>query len=148
MDLKEKIEQDIIEAMKTKDEAMLSVLRLLKSAIHNLEIQKQLQLKNDDVSSVIQGQIKQRNDSIDMYEKGNRPELAAKEKAEIEILKKYLPQQMGKSEIRAIVTKAIADANASGIQDMGKVMGQIMPAVKGKADGSLVSSIAKEELSK
>lgn len=146
--LQEQIEQDIIEAMKAKDEAKLSTLRMLKSAIKNSEIQKQVELKDEDILGVIQGQIKQRNDSVAMYEQGGRQELADKEKTEIEILKKYLPEQMGEAEIREIVAKAIADTGATGIADMGRVMGAIMPAVKGKADGSLVSSIVKEELSK
>lgn len=156
--IKNTIEQDLIEAMKARDEIKLSVLRMLKSAIHNSEIQKQsasarqssrdgTELKDEDVLGVIQSQIKQRQDSIELYEKGGRQELAQKEKAEIEILKTYLPEQMGEDEIREIIRKAIADTNAASIQDMGRVMGQIMPQVKGKADGSLVSNIVKEELS-
>ena len=146
--LKETIEQDLIEAMKSHTENVVSVLRMLKSAIHNAEIQKQKELADEDISGVIQSQIKQRNDSVDLYEKGNRQELAQKEKTEIEILKKYLPEQMDETQIREIVKKAISDTNAASIQDMGKVMGAIMPQVKGKADGSLVSKIVKEELSK
>ena len=146
--LKEQIEQNVIEAMKAKDETTLSVLRMLKSAIHNSEIQKKSELVDEDVLGVIQSQIKSRQDSVTLYEQGGRQELADKEKTEIEILKKYLPEQMGESELRNIVTKAISDTGAASIQDMGKVMGAIMPQVKGKADGSLVSKIVKEELSK
>lgn len=146
--LKEKIEQDIIEAMKAHDDNVVSVLRMLKSAIQNAAIQKQKDLADDDILGVIQSQIKSRQDSITMYEQGNRPELAAKEKSEIEILKQYLPEQMSEDEIREIVKKAIADTGAADIKDMGRVMGQIMPQTKGKADGALVSQIVKEELSK
>jgi len=146
--LKEKIEQDIIQAMKEHNENVLSVLRMLKSAIKNSEIQKKCEFKDEDILSVIQSQIKSRQDSISLYEQGNRQELAEKEKSEIEILKQYLPEQMSEGEIRAIVQKAISDLNAHGVQEMGQVMGKIMPQAKGKADGSLVSQIVKEELLK
>lgn len=150
--LKETIEKDLIESMKEKDENTLSVLRMLKSAIKNKEIETKKELEDTDITAVIQSQIKSRRDSVSMYEKAGRKELAEKEKAEIEILVKYLPEQMSKEDIRAIVQKAVIDVNATGIQDMGKVMGKIMPVFsnefKGKADGSMVSSIVKEELSK
>jgi len=146
--LKEKIEQNLVEAMKNHDEATVSVLRMLKSAIHNLEISSKKELQDADVVGVIQGQIKSRKDSIELYKKGNRPELAEKEQKEIDILSKYLPEQMGDDAVREIVKKAIVETGASSIQDMGKVMGKIMPEVKGKADGSMVSEIVKSELSK
>ena len=146
--LKEKIDQDLIQAMKAHDEERLSVLRMLKSAIKNSEIQKQKELEESDVLQAIQSQIKSRRDSIDLYEKGNRPELAQKEKTEIEILSLYLPAQMDESEIRAKVQNAISQAGATGMQDMGKVMGILMPDVRGKADSSLVSQLVKDELSK
>lgn len=148
MSLKEQIEQDLVEAMKSKNETQVSTLRMLKSAIHNSEIQKKQELKDEDILAVIQSQIKSRQDSIALYEQGDRQELADKEKTEIEILKKYLPEQMGEEEIRDIVKKAITDTSAADIQDMGKVMGALMPQVKDKADGSLVSKIVKEELGK
>ena len=146
--IKEQIETDLVEAMKAHNDEVVSVLRMVKSAIQNSEIQKKQDLKKEDILAVIQNQVKQRQDSIDMYEKGNRPELAEKEKSEIEILKEYLPEQMDEEEIRAIIQKAVSDTGAASIQDMGKVMGQIMPQVRGKADGGLVSKIVKEELSK
>lgn len=146
--LTEKIEKDLIEAMKAHNETNVSVLRMLKSAIKNQEIQKQTELKDEDVMSVIQSQIKQRQDSIALYEQGQRTELAEKEKTEIGILIKYLPEQMSEEKIREIVKKAVIDSGASSIQEMGKVMGVLMPQVKGKADGSLVSKIVKEELGK
>jgi len=148
MSLKEQIEKDIVESMKTKDEETLTVLRMLKSAIHNAEILKKEDLKEEDILGVIQGQIKSRQDSVVLYEQGDRQELAEKEKTEIEILKKYLPEQMEEGEIRALIQKTIAEQNAGSIQDMGKVMAALMPLTKGKADGSLISNIVKEELSK
>jgi uncharacterized protein YqeY len=144
----EQIEKDLVEAMKAHDEKILSVLRMLKSAVKNSEIQKKAELKDEDILGLIQGQIKQRQDSINLYEQGGRQELAEKEKQEIEVLKKYLPEQIDETQIRAIVQEAITATSASSIQDMGKVMAKLMPEVKGKADGSLVSQIVKEELSK
>lgn len=148
MTLKEQIESDLIEAMKSKNDTKVSTLRMLKSAIKNAEIAKMKELEDTDIIGTIQGQIKQRRDSITLYEQGNRQELADKEKAEIEILTKYLPEQMSEDEVRSIIVKAITETGASGMADLGKVMGKIMPEVKGKADGSMVSNIVKEELSK
>lgn len=146
--LKQTIEQDLIEAMKSHDDNIVSTLRMLKSAIKNGEIQKQKEFDDSDTTGVIQSQIKSRRDSIDLYKKGNRPELAEKEQKEIDVLTKYLPEQMDEAAVHEIVKKAITDTGASSIQDMGKVMGKIMPDVKGKADGSMVSEMVKSELSK
>jgi len=148
MSLKETIEADIISSMKSKNEEAVSVLRMLKSAIHNWEISSKKEPQDVDIVGVIQGQIKSRRDSIEMYKKGNRQELADKEQKEIDILTKYLPEQMDEVAVREIIKKAISETGVSSMQDMGKVMGKIMPEVKGKADGSMVSNIVKEELSK
>jgi len=146
--LKEKIDQDIIEAMKAHDESKLSVLRMLKSALKNSEIQKQKELADEDVLGAIQSQIKSRKDSIALYEQGGRNELAQKEQEEIDILAAYLPEQMDEEQIRTIVKKAIEETDASSIQEMGKVMGKVIPELKGKADPTLISQIVKEELTK
>ncbi|OGD55995.1 hypothetical protein A2V71_00025 [Candidatus Berkelbacteria bacterium RBG_13_40_8] len=148
MILKEQIDQDLIEAMKNHNDSAVSVLRMLKSAIHNWEISSKKEPQDADIVAVTQGQIKSRKDSIELYRKGNRQELADKEQKEIDILTRYLPEQMSEDTIREIVKKAISELSASGMQDMGKVMGKVMGEVKGKADGSMVSSIVKEELSK
>ena len=145
--LSENIENDLIEAMKSKDENTLLVLRGLKSAIKNKEIEKKAELEDADIVGVIQSQIKSRRDAIDMYEKGGRAELAEKEKKEIEILNKYLPEQMSEEDIRREVKSAITETSASDIKDMGKAMGIVMGKLKGKADGSMISKIVKEELS-
>lgn len=146
--LKEQIEKDTIEALKNHDENRVSVLRMLKSAIKNQEIQKQTDLADEDVLSVLQNQIKSRRDSISMYEQGARPELAEKEKQEISILSEYLPEQLSEEETKNIIAKVISETGAQGMQDMGKVMSVLMPRIKGKADASLVSKIVKEELNK
>jgi len=146
MSLQERIETDLISAMKQKDEVKLNVLRALKSAAKNSQIQKQKELEEADFIQLIQSQIKSRRDSVELYEKGGRPELAQKEMAEINILTEYLPEQMSADEVRVIVKKAIQESGAQGQQEMGKVMALVMPQLRGKADGSLISQIVKEEL--
>lgn len=146
MQLTQTIDNDLTEAMKNKDEAKTSVLRMLKSAIHNWQIASKNEPQDPDILQIIQKEIKSRNDSISMYEKGGRGELAQKEKNEIEILKKYLPEQLSDEVIREKVKAKIAETGASGVQDMGKVMGPIMAEFKGQADGTMVSKIVKEEL--
>lgn len=143
----EQINQDYIEALKAKDEVKVSTLRLVKGAIHNAEIEAGKPLDETSVGQVIAKQNKQREESINEYKKGGREDLAQKEQAEIEILKKYLPQQLSDEKITEIVQKAIAETHASSIADMGKVMGKVMADAAGKADGGKVSQIVKEKLS-
>ena len=135
--------------MLARDEFKTSVLRMLISAIGYMEIQKGgagYEATEKDVLSTIEKQVKQRKDSIEQYEKAGRNDLADKEKLELEMLEKYLPEQMGEEEIKTLVKETIAQTGASNIQDMGKVMGALMTKTKGKADGSLVSKIVREEL--
>jgi len=147
MNLTKQIEKDLIEALKSKNEHMAETLRMLKATIHNFQIaQKKEEISDEDFFSLTQKEIKSRKESIEFYKKGRRPELAEKEKKEIEILQKYLPVQLSEEEIRAIVKTAMQKTNAQSIQDMGKVMGVIMTQTRGKTDGSRVSQIVKEEL--
>lgn len=148
MSLLDKIEQDIISAMKEKEESKVSTLRMLKSALKNKEIQNKKDLSDEDVIQTLQGQIKSRKDSIEMYEKAGRAELAQKEEKEIEILKEYLPEQLSEEEIKTKVDQIIQEVGAQSIQDMGKVMGKASVEFKGKADMSEVSRIVKENLAK
>jgi uncharacterized protein YqeY len=148
MNLKEQIEKDFIEAYKAKDELKSSTLRMIKSAIKNKEIVAGKELDNSAVTDIVVKEIKQRRDSANEYKKGGRTELAEKEEKEIDILKIYIPEQLTEEEIIKIVDNAIAKTNASSISDIGKVMGVVMPEVKGKSDGTLVSKIVKEKLSK
>lgn len=145
--LKETLEKDLIEAMKTHNEEKTLVLRMIKSALQNKEIEKKQDLDETDILSLIQNQIKSRRDSIEMYKKGGREELAEKEQKEIDLLTPYLPEQMSENDVRVAVKKAIANTGANQVSDMGKVMGVVMNELKGKADGSMISKIAKEELS-
>jgi len=147
--LKQQLQDELKQSMLAKNAEKTSVLRLLLSAIGYFEIQKGgagYEASDEDVLSVIQKEAKQRRDSIEQFENGGRQELADKEKKELEMLQKWLPEQMGEDEIRTLVKEAISTTGASTVQDMGKVMGALMSKTKGKADGSLVSKIVREEL--
>lgn len=147
---KSKLQEELKQSMLAKEELKTSVLRLLLSAINYYEIQKGgagYQATDEDVLAVIQQQVKQRRDSIEQYSKAERKDLSDKEQKELEILQTYLPAQMSEEEVRTLVKQAISEIGAASISDMGKVMGALMPRVKGKADGSLVSQIVKEFLS-
>ena len=162
MTLGEKIQNDFKEAFKAKDQVALSTLKMLNAEIKNAEIAKRTRLVRKDDGSVIEDsccvledgeilevitrEIKKRRDSIDMYEKGGRGELAENEKKEMDILFAYLPAQLGEDEVRELVKKAIEKTGASGAKEMGKVMGFLSPQTKGKADGAMVSRIVKELL--
>ncbi len=148
--LKDKIQEDLKAAMLSKSEAKLSAIRMLKSALQYHEIQKGgagYTATDEDVIDVIGREIKKRKESIELYEKGGRQELADKEKAEVDVLQAYLPEQMSEDEVRTLVEEAIKQTGASSMQDMGKVMGALMPKTKGKADAGLVSQLVKQKLS-
>jgi len=146
MSLKEKIKADLTEAMKAKDALRVSTIRLLVSTIKNREIDGRKELDDEAVLAVLSSAVKQRKESIDQFEKAGRTDLSDKEKAELVILLAYMPQQMGRDEVMALVKEAVAEAGASGPQDMGKVMKALMPKVKGKADGRMVNDLVKEAL--
>ena len=146
MSLKERIQTELKEAMKAHDELKVSTLRLLNSSIKNKEIDERKPLDDEGLLAILSTAAKQRRESIDQYEKGGRQDLADKEKAELAILQSYLPQQLSKDEVAAIIKETIAETGASGAKDMGKVMKALMPKVKGKADGKLVNELVKELL--
>ncbi|VAX22666.1 Transamidase GatB domain protein [hydrothermal vent metagenome] len=146
MSLKERLSDEMKSAMKNKDKLRLSTIRMVISAVKNKEIEKGGELNDSGVEDLITKAVKQRRDSAEQYRNGDRIELAEKEEAEIVILKAYLPQQMGEEQIRALVRSAVEQAGATSIKEMGKVMGLLMPKVKGKADGSAVNKIVKEIL--
>jgi uncharacterized protein YqeY len=135
--------------MIARDEERLSTVRMLKSAIQYFEIQKGgagYEASDEDVIEVVGKEIKKRKESIELYEKGGRQELADKEKREMEILQKYLPEQLSEEEVHKLIDSAVSQAGASTMQDMGKVMGILSPQIKGKADGGMVSAIVREKL--
>jgi len=147
--LKDTIQNDLKNAMLAKDESKLSTIRMLKSALQYFEIQKGgagYTATDEDVVEVVGREIKKRKESIELYEKGNRQELADKEKEELEMLSVYLPEQLSEDEIRSLIDEAISATGASQMSDMGKVMGILSPKIKGKADGGMVSSIVREKL--
>ncbi|MCX6001713.1 MAG: GatB/YqeY domain-containing protein [Chloroflexi bacterium] len=148
MPLLDKINTDLKAAMRAKEELHLLVLRTLLSSINYAEIAKQKKLDDGGIIEVIGKEIKQRKESIEAYDKGNRPDLSAKEKAEMAILQEYMPAQMSRDEITAIVEKVIAEVGPKGPGDKGKVMQKLMPQVKGKADGNEVNSIVTDLLGK
>ena len=144
----EKIETDLKDALKSKDQIKVSTLRLLKSALGYLAIEKKDDLKDDDVISVIKKQVKQRKDSIEGFKKGNREDLAQKERSELEILKVYLPKEITPEALSAIIDEAINETGASTPKDMGMVMKAVIAKTKGSADGKTLSSIVNEKLNK
>jgi uncharacterized protein YqeY len=134
-------------AMRAKDAARLSAVRLILAAIKQREVDERKELTDPDVVSVIEKMIKQRRESIAQYEKAARNDLADAEKFELGVLSGYLPQQMGDAEIAQAVDAAIAEANPAGVKDMGKVMALLKPRLAGKADMAKVSNLVKSRLS-
>ena len=146
---KKDLQEQLKQSMLSRDELKTSVLRMLLSAINYYEIQKGgagYEATDEDVLTVIGNQAKQRKDSIEQFNAAGRQELADKEQKELELLSVYLPAQMSDEEITKLVKEAITKTGASTMADIGKVMGTLMPSVKGKADGNLVNSIVKKEL--
>ncbi|MBI2062143.1 MAG: GatB/YqeY domain-containing protein [Candidatus Yanofskybacteria bacterium] len=146
--LKEKLQQDVKDALKSGDSKKRMVLGMALSAIKNKEIEKRSELSDDGVVAVIASEIKKRKDAVEQYQKGGRPELAEGERGEAEMLMAYMPEQMSEEDVRSEVKKIIAEIGAKDMKEMGKVIGAVMAKVKGKADGQLVSRLVKEELSK
>ncbi|MBW8904619.1 MAG: GatB/YqeY domain-containing protein [Betaproteobacteria bacterium] len=146
MPLKQQINEDVKTAMRAKDAARLSTLRLLSAAIKQREVDERIELDDDAVVGVIEKMIKQRRESIAQFEKGARQDLADAEKAEVQVLSAYLPAQMSDAEIQREVEAAIAASGASGAKDMGKVMAALKGKLAGKADMGKVSALVKARL--
>lgn len=146
MPVQAQLQEDLKQAMRAKDALRRSVLRYLRSEIHNAEIAQQKELDEEGVLAVLSRQAQQRRDSIEAYEAANRQDLIEREKGELAIILEYLPQQLTRAEIDELVEQAIADSGASGPSDMGKVMGRLMPQVRGRAEGREVSAAASEAL--
>ena len=163
--LKEKIEEDFQKALKEKNEEEVSILRVLRAEIINREkekryrkskenpelsfegLEKESRLTDEELVSLIASEIKKRKEAVLEFKKGKREDLVEKEKKEIEILKRYLPEQLSEEEIRKLVKETVQKVGAKSLKDMGKVMREIMPKVKGRAEGEIVSKIVREELS-
>jgi uncharacterized protein YqeY len=146
MGLREKIDSDVKEALKSGAKDKLSTLRMLNAALKNKQIDKRRPLSDDEVVETVRSLIKQRKDSIEQFAKGGRQDLVDKETAEAAVLEGYLPQQLSREEIESMVRDAIAQTGAQGAKDMGKVMKALIPVIGGRADGKLVSELVKHAL--
>lgn len=145
--LKERITSDLTAAMKAKDAARLSTLRMIKASVMNREIEKGGELTDEEMTSALRSLVKQRRDSVEQYEKGGRQELADKERAEIEVIESYLPQAASREEIEQAVNLAISETGATSMRDMGAVMKSAQARLAGRnADGRTVSEIVKARL--
>lgn len=154
MSFKEKIQKDLSESLKAREELKTSVLRMISAAILNKEKEKRYQsgkgqdvpLTDEEIIGVISSEYKKRKEASELYGRGGRPELAEKENKEMEILKNYLPEQLSEKELRELAEEAIKKTGAKEPKDMGKVMAELMPKIKGRADNALLSKIIKESL--
>jgi uncharacterized protein YqeY len=151
--LRERINNDLIQALKNKEDLKVQTLRLLSAVIHNREIEKRAKgeegvLTDDEIAGLVIKEVKKRKEAIDLYLKGGRPELADKENAEIKILEAYLPAQMSEEEIRKALGPILDSIKPQGPKDFGRVMGVLMKELKGKADAELVGKIVREALGK
>ena len=148
MDINIKLNEEMVSAAKAKDKIRLSAVRMLKTALHNKEIDLLRQLNESEIMQVLSSMIKQRKDSIEQFAKGGRTDLVEKEEAELKILQEFMPAQMSKEEVDAVIKKTIEEAGAVSIKDMGKVMKVLMPKLTGVADGKIVGEKVKAFLSR
>ncbi len=144
--LQDRIQADLLEATRRRDAIARETLRMLRSAIRYAEVERGRRLEEAEVYEVIARQIRQRRESIAEFEKGGRPDLAAKERSELEILERYLPAQLSREEVAELARQVIAEVGAAGPRDIGKVMARLMPRVRGRAEGRLVSAVVQELL--
>ena len=148
MSLTEQLQADMKTAMRGGDAHRRDTLRMAIAAVQNAAKEKRADLTDEEALAVLTKQVKSRRESIKAYHDAGRDDLADKEQAEIDVLAPYLPEQLGEEELRALVVEAIASTGATSTRDMGRVMGALMPKVKGRADGSLVSRLVNQELAK
>jgi len=146
MSLIERLNEDMKLAMKNQDKFRLSVIRMVRASIKNAEIERQHPLDDTEVLEILQRELKQRRESLQDFEKAGRQDLIDQMNGEIRILQEYMPEQLGEEEIKALVQQTIQETGASSKADMGKVMGALMPKVKGRADGKLVNAIVRQLL--
>jgi uncharacterized protein YqeY len=146
MSLKDQLNDSMKTAMKARDDLRLSAVRMVRSMVKNREIEQKKELNDQEIIEVISTLVKQRRESIRMYREGNRPDLVAKEEAELDVLLGFLPAQLDISEIEALVDRIILETGAQGAKDMGRVMKALTPLTAGKADGKAVSDTVKKKL--
>jgi uncharacterized protein YqeY len=143
MELKAGLQEAAKVALKSGEALKLSTLRLLLAAIHNEEIRLHKELGTEEIQKIVSTLSKQRSEAIELYRKGGREDLAQKEEAELRILQQFLPQPLSEQEVEALIRESIAESGARGLQDLGKVMKQVMPKVSGRTDGKRVNELAK-----
>ncbi|GLB46913.1 hypothetical protein WR164_08920 [Philodulcilactobacillus myokoensis] len=146
MDLNKQLMEDLKKAMLGHDKRAMSVIRMLKSALTNEKIKLGHDLKPDEINTVVSRQMKQNKESIEEFKKGHRDDLVKEQEAQLKILSKYAPKQLSEDEIKKIVSDTADQVGASSMKDFGKMMGAVMPKVKGHADGSVVNRIVKAQL--
>ena len=146
LSLEEVIFNDMKVALKENEKLKLSTLRLIRAAIKNTEISKKDKLTEDEIIGIISNHLKKLEESLDIFTKGQRPELADKAKKEIKIVKEYLPEQLSEEEIKKIVEETFVKFEFKGLQDIGPAMKEVMPQLKGKADGKIVNKMVRDLL--
>lgn len=147
MTLKKKMDQEMILAAKAKNKIRLSALRMLKSGLHNREIDLKRELNEAEFLQLLSAMVKQRKDSIEQFEKGGRTDLVEKEETELKVIQEFMPTPMSETELDAMIAEAIRETGAASVRDMGKVMATLMSKVTGKADGKMVGEKVKALLS-
>ena len=147
MDINARLNAEMVIAAKAKDKIRLSAIRMLKTALHNKEIDVMRPLNENETLQIISAMVKQRKDSIEQFTKGGRTDLVEKEEAELKVVQEFMPAQMSDDEVESVIQKAIAEAGAVSVKDMGKVMKVLMPQLTGKADGKMVGEKVKALLS-
>ena len=146
MALKEQLNEEMKQAMKAKDKNRLSAIRMVRGAVRDKEINSQVELDDDGVLEVIASQIKKRKDALEQLSKSNRDDLVEAEMEQINTLQAFLPAQLSQEEIEAVIIGAIEESGATSMRDMGRVMGKLVPQLRGKADNSIVSQIVRQKL--
>ncbi len=146
MSLKDRITDDVKDAMRARDKPRLATLRLITAAIKQQEVDERIELDDTQLLSLLDKMCKQRRESISQFEKAARDDLVAQEVSELAIIKSYLPEQLGEAEIAALIDETMAATGAASIKDMGKVMGQLKPKLQGRADMAAVSAMIKAKL--
>lgn len=144
--LREKIADDMRDAMKAREQTRVAALRMLMAAVKNAEVERRRELADDEVLDVVTKEAKRRRESIEAFEKGGRDDLVAKESGELAVLESYLPERLSDDELAALVDAAIAETGAVSPKQMGDVMKALMPKLRGRADGAQVSTLVKSKL--
>ncbi|HEY3333924.1 MAG TPA: GatB/YqeY domain-containing protein [Candidatus Limnocylindrales bacterium] len=148
MTIRERLHEDTIAAMRSGDALRRDVLRMAQNAIYNIEKAKKVTLTEDELLGVLTREVKTRRESVEAFRNGGREELAAKEEAEIAILRGYLPEALTEAQIAALVDESVAATGASSARDLGKVMGWLSPRIRGRADGKVVSGLVAQALAR